>query len=112
MLIVKDAEIAQTGNWSTAAMSRRAKAVRLALDGMTQEELANSLGLSVSAVKSWESTKSSSGIRSSHIAALSSKAGIRTDFILLGETSEVVIRRDFWQSVREALLKLQAAHPS
>lgn len=98
-----DAELAMTGDMSNAAMSKRARAVRKAIPGLTQQALADRLGLTISAVKTWESEASNSGIRAKNIYRLSQIAGIRTDFIISGDISDVVIRYEFWKKVRDHL---------
>lgn len=93
-----DAEIARTGDMSDAAISLRAKALRRAL-GMTQQAIADHLGVTVSAVKSWEAA-AGNGVRAAHVGKLSDLADVRADFLIRGDVRETVIRRELWERVR------------
>lgn len=106
-----DPEIARYMDMSPQAMSARARALREACK-LSQEALADRLGLSVSAVKSWESTgPKSNGLRSVHVGKIATMMDIKTDFIILGDTREVVIRPELWRKAREVLLGIQDADP-
>lgn len=103
-----DATIAMTGDLTDAAMGARARAVRIAV-GYSQQQIADRLGVGVGAVKAWESRAKPNGVRAKHVAQISDLAGIRSDFIISGNISETVIRRELWMQVRAILVESGSA---